>query len=549
MRFLRRLVLLASVGVGVCVFASPSLAAPRAGALTDTLGTAHFLVHYDTDSASPVAITQVKASDVAGMAERAYSAELADGYPAPLSDAGLGGDNRIDIYVVALAGPLGEADPDGAGVTSSGYISLDKGTGLFYHVVAHELFHLIQFGIWLTPSVSEFWLDEASADWMGYRADGYSLSGFPLSPARDEMSLDCRDPLGGYKCDTNPFYDGGYTRWPFIQFLTEKYGSSFVKDIYAQGAAGAGTAIQSVAAALVAKGTTLADTYNAWITARLSSAYSVKALQGIKPLTIATISTGVDPATFAIQHVTLNHLGARYLKFTRGDDDATHICYAATLNISVALPAGTLSKPAFFWDVKGSTPVQLAVNGSTASAAIPWDTCTYQSGAGYLAIPNASTNVDAADFVVSASMTVDTDTTATPDPPPDQVKVNTPVVPVSGADVAPTLELFGPEILRLSAKDTQLRLIVESNGAGSVQAKLGTISLGTVSIRGGDNDLRFKLPSSVLTALRRSAATPSLLSLTPVSASGATAGEAVTRVVRIAPTKAKPKPKPKPRRK
>ena len=146
-------------------------------------------------------------------------------------------------------------------------------------------------------------------------------------------------------------------------------------------------------------------------------------------------------------------------------------------------------------------------------------------------------------------MTVDTNTTATPDPPPDQVKVNTPVVPVSGADVAPTLELFGPEILRLSAKDTQLRLIVESNGAGSVQAKLGTISLGTVSIRGGDNDLRFKLPSSVLTALRRSAATPSLLSLTPVSASGATAGQAVTRVVRIAPAKAKPKPKPKPRRK
>jgi hypothetical protein len=547
MRFLRRLVLLASVGVGVCVFASPSLAAPRAAALANTLGTTHFLVHYDTDTSAPAPITQVKAADVAGMAERAYAAELADGYPAPPADAGLGGDDRIDIYVVALSGPLGVADADGAGLTSSGYISLDRDTGLLYHVVAHELFHLIQFGIWLTPSVSEFWLDEASADWMGYRADGYSLGGFPLAPAHDDMSLDCRDPLGGYKCDLNAYYDDGYTRWPFIQFLIEKYGSSFVKDIYAQGAAGAGTAIQSVAAALVAKGTTLSDTYNDWITAQLTAGYSVKALQGLKPLTVGTTSTGVDSATFAAQHVTLNHLSARYLKFTRGDDDATHICYAATLNISVALPAGTLSKPAFFWDVKGGSPVQLAVDGNTASAAIPWDTCTYQSGAGYLAIPNASTNVDAADFVVSTSMTVDTNTPATPEAPPDQIKVNTPVVPVVGDDLAPTLELFGPEILRLTARDTELRLIVESNGAGSVQAKLGATALGTVSIRAGSNDLRFKLPSSVLTALRRSAATPSLLSLTPVSPSGATAGDAVTRVVRIAPAKPKAKPKPKPK--
>src|SRR5438067_5863998 len=98
MRSLRRFGLLAGVAVGSCVLAGPAFGArPTAIQLPFTLGTTHFLVHYSSD---PVAngvyiITQTMAGDVAALAERAYAAELADGYPAPPSDGVLGGDGRI----------------------------------------------------------------------------------------------------------------------------------------------------------------------------------------------------------------------------------------------------------------------------------------------------------------------------------------------------------------------------------------------------------------------------------------------------------------------
>jgi len=110
-------------------------------------------------------------------------------------------------------------------------------------------------------------------------------------------------------------------------------------------------------------------------------------------------------------------------------------------------------------------------------------------------------------------------------------------------DVAPTLLLFGPEVLRLAAKETQLRLIVQSSGPGSVEAKLGSVVLGTATVRGGNNDLRFKLPAGVLRALRRTASSGNILTLTPVSANGVVTGQAVTRTVSVLSPKLKAKVK------
>src|SRR6266550_1898125 len=104
MPLFRRLALLASVGVGAAVLAGPAFGAfARPGGLPNTLGTTHFLVHYESDPATAFKITQTQAGDVAALAERAYTAELADGYAAPLSDGVLGGDSRTDIYVGDLS--------------------------------------------------------------------------------------------------------------------------------------------------------------------------------------------------------------------------------------------------------------------------------------------------------------------------------------------------------------------------------------------------------------------------------------------------------------
>jgi hypothetical protein len=548
MPLLRRLCVLASVVAGSALLASPAFATAPDPAATTTLGTTHFLVHFSTDLHNSFAITASQASDAAGMAERALSAELADGYPMPQSDGGLGGDNRIDIYVqdIGQFGEAGEADPDNAG-PASGYIILDAISGAeSYHVIAHELFHLIQFGYWVTGDPTDMWLYEGSAEWMGYRADGYGTSGGtqPIAVGHNDFSLDCRDPApDGILCAPDVYYDNGYSRWPFFEFLTEKYGSSFVKDIFTQvGAQGDGSALASVTTALGAKGATLADTYNAWTAAELTGSYTAPALQGLAPTIYGSpIETGSKVGFTMTQHVPLNHLSMRFLEFDRGANDLTSECFAATLSVTVTIPAGTSSKPVFWWNEKGNAPIPLSVNGNTAVAAIPWDTCTWQANRGFLAIPNASTNVDGADFVVSASMSVDFSTPASATPPPTPAAVNTPVVAVPTAnDYAPETQILGSEILRLSAGDTTLRLIVQSNAEGKLHASLGGVDLGSPTIRAGSNDVRLTLPKGTLNALRRTAA-QNILTLTTISPLGTRTGATVTRRVEVAPGAKKPK--------
>jgi hypothetical protein len=551
MRILRRFGLLAAVAAGAAVLAGPAFGArPGAGQLPFTLASTHFLVHYESDTQNTGnAITQTMAGDIAALAERAYTAELADGFAAPVSDGVLGGDGRIDIYVddlTPLGSPLGVTIPDNPlAATSSTYIELDGAQpelAFAQHTIAHELFHAIQVSTWNAQLQSDAWLFEGSAEWMGYRTTGYDTTwGLELGPR--DMALDCGDPLGTWQCDFDTYANNGYSRWSFFEYMWERYGAAFFNDVFARGAAGA-SSINAISGALGARGTTLADTYNAWAQTDLVGGYSIAALQGLPPSVIGKIATGTKSGTIGTFKVPVNHLSTRTIELDRGDGDASNVCYAATLSISVALPAGTLSKPVFLWNAKGSAAVPLTVSGSTAAASLPWDTCTYSSTAGFLAIPNASTNVNAADFAVTLSLTVDTKTPATQFAVPDPIFMPTPTVPVTSADVAPTLSLFGPEVLKLSSTETQLRLIVESTGQGSVQAQLGGTVLGKAALRGGNNDLRFTLPGNLLKALRRTASAANVLTLTPSSPTGVS-GQPVTRTVQVQPAEAKVKAKAK----
>jgi hypothetical protein len=538
MPVLRRLGLLCVTFAGAAVLASPALAArPSALTLPNTVGTTHFLVHFQS-GAAPGAATQTEAGWVAAEAERAYTAELADGYPAPLSDVAVDGDPRTDIFITGAlgGGAIGLSVGDNVSAQTSGYMLLDGTSPLEAftpHTISHELFHLIQYGIWANGGNADSWLYEGSAEWMGYRSTAYdTLGGLDLGP--EDMSLDCSDPNGLAACDlTDAYANGGYSRWGFFEYLSEKLGASFVHDVFAQ-SAGAGTGIGGLVNALTAKGTTLADTYNAWSTANMTGGYTVSSLQTYRPATIAQVAGGVKAGTILSTAVPVNHLATEYVAFTKGDGDVSQPCFAATLSLTVAIPAGTLSKPAFFWDVKGSSPVYLAVNGSTASAAIPWDTCTWTDGQGYLSLPNASQNVDGADFGVTATLAVDTSKPVTATPPPP-VATLTGVISAPSTAVAPTIEVFGPELLNLSSKAQQIRLIVAASGEGSLSAHLGSLSLGTQSLRGGNNDLRFTLPKGTLEALRRSAAASNILTLTPTAANGTAAGPSVTRKISITP--------------
>ncbi len=568
MPLLRRLALLAVVAAGFGVLSGPALASDaRDASLPFALDSVNFRVHYQSDHKTfPTwAITQTQAGDIAARAERALVAETADGYPRPLTDGVLGGDGRIDIYIRDFATkitpfvtPKAYTKWDQDNPTTSGFIELAgnlQETAFTQHVIAHELFNLVQLSMWRPTTLSDYWLLVASAEWMGFRVDRYAaLAG--LGPS--DMSLDCRDPLGingaidtnpdSNKCDLTADYLGnGDSRWPFFEYLSEKYGASFVKDIFAQGLAGAPSALAAVKATLAAKGTTLDAAYNAWQLAELTSSYSAPSLQTVRPRPYgATIFTGVaDSDNVTSQKVSVNHLSTRFLKFMRGPalgGSTSTTCWKATLTVTVAIPAGSLSQPVFYWDGPGSSAVPLSINGSTAAASIPWDTCTWSSGEGFLSLPNASYapgTVDAADFAVTASLHV-TSTPVTPiivsSPPPPPVVVTSPVVAVSSVDVAPTIAVFGPQLLKLSATASQIRLIVSASGQGLLSASLGSLPLGTVGLRAGNNDLRFAVPKSTLAALRRSAAAANVLTLTPISVSGAS-GMPVTRTVQITPAK------------
>ena len=405
---------------------------------------------------------------------------------------------------------------------------MDDGSTNLPSVAMHELFHLVQFGIWshMDPSVLE-----ASAEWAGFRFIGFPLavdfggtSPVPLArhgrPARHVAHLQRRRRAA--RPTTRRM---GYSRWHFFEFLNERFGGGTVNDLFQRGktvndpAVGAGDLLMQM---LTAKGSTLGDVFHDWTVANMTGAYTAIGLKGIKPPAYSTTLTGSGSGTLATQKVPVNHLAARYVAFKRGTGTSDGPCYAATLNVSVTVPFGIGARPMFKWTAAGSPAIPLALSGSTASLSVPWDTCSW-SDVGLVSLPNPSVNVDAALFSVSGSITVDKKTLATSTPPPAGTYTG-PTVPSLTGEEPPSIAVYGPETLRVSKKKRVVRLVVFSSGTGKLDGRLGSLSLGTRVLRTGNNDLRFTIPRSVM----RSLAATTRLTFTSVATNG-TRGATVTR--------------------
>ena len=515
-----------------------------------TLGTTHFIVHYQSDTTSTDGITQTQAGDVAALAERAYSIETGDGYPAPPSDAPHGGDGRIDIYV--------RTQPDGvAGVTvpdfsptGATYIELDSVTGLNQFVVAHELFHVLQLGIWNSPAQTDGWLLEGSAEWMGNVVDGYSRN----DVGNWDMTLDCRDPFGTNQCDFDDYKNNGYSRWPFFEYLSERYGASFLKDVLVAAQNGAGSATAAITSVLATKGTTLGAVYEDFIAHVVSGNFTPASLASLLPDPTATIATGtlkglnqrtllgaslVTTGPIAPTTVDVNHLSTRFVAFDRGGPVPDGPCFAAKLTINVTIPAGVTSQPYFWWSAPNSDGSKqaaqaLTVTGQTATLTVPWDTCEW-SAEGLLALPNATTTLDGQDFKVSGSLTIDPKTVTASTAPPTAVSMPGTVVAAPTADGVPQIDVFGPATIHVDGSDTQLVVPVASSGSGNVSVTLGSVSLGTYGVRAGTNTLHVGLTGPAEQALTAAGAPGATLTLTPQSPAGSS-GDAITRVVVLDPT-------------
>lgn len=546
----------ALLAAGLCALPA---AAGRPTQWDHTLTTAHFMVHFHTDfvngAPAPDYSTQTDAGDFASFAEQAYATYRSWGYAAPPP----GPDGYIDIYVEDLSTPSPErslAGPDGSGPGgSSAYFEIATPTQLQtfattdnltlaqeeQQTVASNVFYMFEFAQWVPTSDGDHWLVYGPATWAAFASTTFDPAVEAIG--NPDIALDCSDTLPAHQmCDPDFYDDGGFARYAFFGMLASKYGNSFLNGVLANGAAGE-NGTTALSNALAANGTTLAAQYIDYVNRYMSGTLGPVALAGVRPAAYADVTTGVDavttPTTAAL--VPVDHLSARYVTFQRGDGDGSHACYAATLTVDVAIPSGTSSQPYFYWDVSGSSPQALSVNGGTASITVPWDTCDWGATRGWLSLPNASTTVDGAQFTVTYSMTVDTSTPASATTAPSPATIWGTTVPVPTTDVAPAIQVYGPELLRLSASNPSIRLIVESDGAGTLNAALGSAALGQRALRAGSNDLRFVVPKSLLSSLRRSAVAANLLTLTPVSPTGTVTGTAVTRRVVITVAKTKPK--------
>ena len=534
----------------IALASSLAVAVPRAAAVDPyptsgvaTLSSDHFQIHYSRDVAPcpTAAISQEQAGEVLGMAERAYALYSGWGYTAPGAPVDISVDDfSIDCFAHGAI-PLGTPMPHGrwdAIITPVGSdeIHLSAATGLAYHVIAHEVFHVFEDAV---AAGAQQWLTEGLAEWASVRANT-AAGGLEQNPDR---TMDCV----GSECGDSEFDRNGYPGWMLFEYLAERFGDAKVKSVLDAAAANPGwTGTQALSSVVQPLGPALGKFFEDYTTARLTGSFTSTALAGVLPQTQASIVIGsssgaVSPVTLAV-----NHLAVRYVDVAHGLDTDTGPCYSASLALKVALPPLVASTPYYYANTKGAVAQAFSVSGTTASLTVPWNTCGASPHA-YVSLPNETNDVvppalDGREFTVSGTVTVDKSKPAAASEAPAGVKVIGPVVQAPTTDPAPDLTLHAPELIRVSAKTRLLRFVVFSSGDGTLKATLGSTWLGSAGLHAGNNDVRFILPTQLLKTLRKTNTPDNVLMLTSYSPGG-TQGASVTRRVAVQLVKKTTKPK------
>jgi hypothetical protein len=538
---MRSLRTLAALALGLCVLA---VGVPSASAIdpfpTDglmALSNDYFTVHYDGGDGTVCAdyMTEEKAGDIAGMLDRArkFYAGMNLNWPALVPHVHVAVENFATGCAVYGVNPSlsdrwdAVLEPIGGGADNI-HLNMAK-EGLSYPVIAHEVFHLIEDAMPPAPGIDQ-WLQEGTAEWAAIRAN-QAVSGFGVNPDR---TIDCV----GTRCGDTEYDKNGYPGWMLFEYLAEQYGDQKVRDVWEQAKTTPSGA--AAVAAVLPSGTSLAQFFNDYTTARLTGNFTLPGLKGVLPTVYAQIPVDTADADLPTQNVTVNHFAVRYLTLSHGSDP-TQPCFAATLSLNVEIPPAVVSTPTYYANAKGASPQPLTVSGSNASISVPWNTCAGSPNA-YLSLPNDSFGRDGLEFKVTGHVDVDPNTPAAPsDPPPGVHVIGTPISTPT-TDPAPTLKIYAPEVLKVSSKTRLLRFVVFSSGDGKLGAVLGSTGLGSAPLRPGNNDIRFVLPTKLLQSLSATSAS-NVLQLTSESPSGAKGATFTRHVVVQKPPKKKPKRK------
>ena len=490
-----------------------------------TLSSPHFDLTYQDLHGSNDAVTQSQAQSVLAGAEQAWDKFVAMGFTPPPA-----GFLPIEIDIVNLTSQnVSAVYCYGGFVFDSASIGTEGGNKVLYSSVFTQFAY--------ARGAFDDWLIEGVSEWAAFKALGFpAFSTSDLGPW--DISLDCAptfDPQGveNPSCSKTQYENDRESFWPFYEYLAEKFGSpAFMQELMDDDST-APDGITAIQTAMTAHGSSLATEFSNFAGKLLSGGWTAAVLNTASPPASATIQTGAATGDTPEQSVRVGHLASRFLQIDRGDGSASHKCYTATLTVNVTLPSGVSSHPVFYWAAANSTPVPLTVSGSTATATLPWDTCTWSSH-GFLSLPNESTSVDDASFAVSTHLVVNsTETTATPPSAPANSYGNS-TDPASGQTAFPLISVLGPQTIKLKSTATSLSVVVQSSDQGLLSGSLGGSDLGKQAIVAGTNSIHFKLSASILRKVRAaSAAGDKILTLTPLSPDGTVAGAAVTLNVSV----------------
>lgn len=275
----------------------------------------HFKIHYTEDNTNgdavygydgdPNTIPQY-VTNLATYLENAWGQIITNmGYTPPPDDGSLGGDGRLDVYLLDMGSYGYTAYESG---TSTVYIVIendftgfpenldtDQRMGALKVTAAHEFFHASHFQY--TTDTANLWWMEATSTWMedviySTVKDYLNYTGFKYDDANDNGQWDSGETY--YKIDgvtvagttgrpsrwfDQPDYsldslsgthEYGTTIW--AKYLSETYGSSIIKSIWEDIGNGY-VALTAISNVLTAQGTTLADVFKAFQVANYKRDY------------------------------------------------------------------------------------------------------------------------------------------------------------------------------------------------------------------------------------------------------------------------------------
>jgi Family of unknown function (DUF6055) len=431
------------------------------------LSTSHFKVHYTTDAGDDQS-SAAAAAMVANNMEAAYATEVGTwGFNAPVND----GDGKTDVYIKDTGTHLGESIRDTPGVpTTSGYVVIDPSSTGDAETAAHELFHILQYAIYADGAK---FLKEGTAEWAGANVAHTTSWAFvywtyPYQP------LDC---IPGSPCANS---DLPYARWIFFDYLSEHYGPGIIKEIIVRaGVLNAGTDpgldLQATGDVLAAHGGSLTQVFNDFTAANAAAAYAFPGLAGNGQLLRPSVRTytGANALILPDHAFTVDHLAANFMNLLSGDSRLSNAgCGAATLHLSVDLPAGSASVPA----IADSAGVHaLSVSGGRASIDLPWTTCTGSSAMLGLPNPGLTGTSDGQSLVVHASLSASA----------PKLRRTTP----------PRIKLKLPKLASIARGKPFLHFRVKASGGGLLQVLLKSKYVrGSYTLHKGMNNLKLRLP-------------------------------------------------------